>query len=239
LSGGVDSSSILFSALRLKKEVSCYSFQVENRPTLDTAKAEQICKKYNLKFTLVEVPTKNIKEDFKKLAKKYKCKKKTEFECTFPLLYTLPKIKEKYILSGVNADSYYGLDKTSMMHHISNKKDFDASRTKKYGKLGRGAFYQLKQICEEYNKILCAPYRCREAYNYFMQFDWSDIHKPRQKSLIRKRYPELYGLKIKPHANYQLVAGIDKDFEKLLDNPEINYKKRTRVMDMCRDWAQK
>ena len=40
----------------------------------------------------------------------------------------------------------------------------------------------------------------------------------------------------KPHANLQLESGVDKVFENLLLDPQINYKRRTRVMDLCRDW---
>ena len=34
----------------------------------------------------------------------------------------------------------------------------------------------------------------------------------------------------------QLGANIDHLFEKLLTNKEINFKNRSRVMDICRDW---
>ena len=54
--------------------------------------------------------TDNLVEDFKTLATKYNCKKKTHFECTFPFIYLFPKIKEKYILTGVG-DSHYVLSK--------------------------------------------------------------------------------------------------------------------------------
>ena len=43
-------------------------------------------------------------------------------------------------------------------------------------------------------------------------------------------------IKIKGHINYQLCVKVDKLFEKLLDNKEINLYNRKRVMDICRDW---
>ena len=36
----------------------------------------------------------------------------------------------------------------------------------------------------------------------------------------------------------QLGANIDHLFEKLLNNTEINFKNRSRVMDICRDWYE-
>jgi len=54
--------------------------------------------------------------------------------------------------------------------------------------------------------------------------------------LIKERFEEFKKIKVKPHINYQLNAEIDKSFEKLLDNKEINLYNRKRVMDICRDW---
>ena len=59
----------------------------------------------------------------------------------------------------------------------------------------------------------------------------------KKKTLIRNQYPEIDDLKLKPHLNLQLVAGIDDIFETLLNNNTINFKQRKRVMDICRDWA--
>ena len=42
--------------------------------------------------------------------------------------------------------------------------------------------------------------------------------------------------KVNKHLNLQLESGIDKLFETLIDNKEINFKNRQRVMDICRDW---
>ena len=51
-----------------------------------------------------------------------------------------------------------------------------------------------------------------------------------------KYFDEFKKIKIKGHINYQLCAKVDKLFEKLLDNKEINLYNRKRVMDICRDW---
>jgi hypothetical protein len=70
-----------------------------------------------------------------------------------------------------------------------------------------------------------------------MKFSWEELNKPKQKNIIREEFniEDLFG-KVKPHINLQLGSGIDTLFETLLDNPEVNYKRRQRVMDMCRDW---
>ena len=50
-------------------------------------------------------------------------------------------------------------------------------------------------------------------------------------------FPEFKGIgKFKKHINLQLGSNIDKLFESLLENNKINFKKRIRIMDICRDW---
>ena len=44
---------------------------------------------------------------------------------------------------------------------------------------------------------------------------------------------------IKEHENLHLGAGIDKVFKDLLNDQKINFKKRKRMMDVCRDWYKK
>lgn len=100
-------------------------------------------------------------------------------------------------------------------------------------------YLQLKQFCEEYGKVLSVPYLDDTVYDYFYDKTWEDINKPYQKYLIQTRFDEFKKIKIKGHINYQLCAKIDKLFEKLLDNKMINFKNRTRVMDICRDWHTK
>jgi len=237
LSGGVDSNTLLFTANRLGKKVHGYSFQLKDQPTYDSKTAGAICEQFNFDFTLVEVPTDNLENDFKTLANKYKCKKKTQFECTFPFMYMYPQIKEKYVLSGVAADGHYGVSKRAMMHFRHTKDKFDKFRKDYFGTENPAGIRQLEILSEEHNKVLSAPYLNQKVFDYFLQFDWEGINKPYEKHLIRKQFTEFDNLKLKNHLNLQLVAGVDKEFETLLNNNVINFKNRKRVMDICRDWA--
>ena len=238
MGGGVDSATLLFTCLRLNKKPHGYSFFMEGKVTYDSTKAEEICKSFGVPFTPVPLPESNLAEDFKTLASKYGCKKKTHFECTFPFLYTFPKIEERYVLSGVGADSHYVLSKKGMMHFKHTVELMNKFRHNYFHCTpNAGGIEQFKQFCEEYDKELCVPYFEPEVYDYFYDRSWEEINKPVQKALIKQCYPEFDKCgKVKPHLNYQLNAEIDKSFEKLLDNREINFKNRVRVMDICRDW---
>lgn len=237
MSGGTDSCTLLFTALRLGKKVHCYTFRPFGQDTYDSTKAKEICDIFNVPITIIDLPEVNLVNDFKLLASKYNCKKKTQYECTWPYIYTFPIIKEKYILSGLAADGYYGVSKKAMIHFRHTLEKMQEFRKSYFKDNPNPAGYlQLKQFCEEYNKILCVPYLDDSIYNYFYTKTWEDINKPYQKHLIQSRFDEFKKIKIKGHINYQLCAKVDKLFEKLLDNKEINLYNRKRVMDICRDW---
>ena len=236
LSGGVDSNSVLFSAKRVGKTVHCYSFHLDTGPSYDSEKAKQVCEEHNFKLTLVEVPTNNLEKDFIKLAEKYKCQKKTHFECTFPFMYVFPKIKEKYVLSGWAADGHFGLSKKANMHFKHPKEKFDEFRKDYFSVENPVGVRQIQMLCKEYNKVLSVPYLDKKVFDYFIQFDWDRLNKPMQKYGIRRFFTELDDIKLKNHLNLQLISGVDKTFETLLTNKKINFKKRKRVMDICRDW---
>jgi asparagine synthetase B (glutamine-hydrolysing) len=238
LSGGVDSSTLAFTAARLGKRVHGYSFYI-GEPSYDSLKAQEICETFGFDFTGVNVPVDNIIEDFKTLAYKYDCKKKTQFECTFPFMYIYPQIKEKYVLSGVAADGHYGLSKRAMIHFRHTKEKFDQFRSDYFSSPNPAGIRQLEMLSKEYDKELIAPYLTREIYDYFQQFTWEEINKPYEKHLIRSRFKEFDEVKVKKHLNLQLVGGVDKVFEGLLESDEINFKNRKRVMDICRDWYEK
>ena len=119
LSGGVDSLSLAFAAERAGKTVHAYTFHLEGDKSYDAYKAEEASKVFGWDCTTVVVPKNNLVEDFMRLVKDYDCRKKTHFECTFPFLYVFPQIKEKYILSGIGADGYYGVSKKACLLYTS------------------------------------------------------------------------------------------------------------------------
>lgn len=237
LSGGIDSNSLLFTANRLGKKVHCYTFHLDTfLESYDSKKAQEVCKKFNFDLTVIEVPTNNLENDFISLAEKYKCQKKTQYECTFPFMYVIPKIKEKYVISGLVADGHFGLSKKACLHYKHPKEKFDKFRKDYFSVENPGGVIQLKMLCKEYDKVLSVPYLDKKVFDYFIQFDWDTLNKPKEKYEIRKCFPEFNKIRFKNHLNLQLVSRVDKTFETLLTNKKINFRNRQRVMDICKDW---
>lgn len=240
LSGGVDSISVAFSLHRLGRHVKAYTFHLEGMPSYDAQKAVEICKIMNWDYHVTVVPIDNLKQDFFTLLNEIKCERKTHFECTFPFLYVYPNITETEVLSGWAADGYYGLSKKACLHYKSPKSKFDEFRNDYFQPNNTAGRNWHERVANKYGKKFLSPYLDDDIKKYFYQFDWYQLNKPYEKHLVVESFPEFKTIgKFKKHTNLQLGSGINKIFEKILDDAEINFKKRSRVMDVCRDWKNK
>ena len=252
LSGGVDSVTVGLAAESADKEVHAYSFYLNGAPSYDFIKAAEVAHKRNWNFTPIVVPTENLIEDWHRLVE-LTCRKKTHFECVFPFLYVYPEIEEKYVLTGWGADGYFGPSKKAMMRYSSYKKKRNYVAYCKEHNQKRlnwnefrlayldGDCAGLKEhtnLATKHNKIHVTPYLDADVRKLLMSKSYKELNKPKQKYFIRSDFTELkkFGT-IKPHQNLHLNAGVDKLFETLLNNTEINFKGRKRMMDVCRDWS--
>ena len=238
LSGGVDSLSVAFAADRVGKRISTYSFRLDIHDNYDNEKAQQAANEFGWPHRECVVDTTNLVEDFLVLAKEYRCKKKTHFECVYPFLYVYPYIEERGVLTGWGADGYYGVSKKAHMHYKEPKEKFDEFRNDYFKEEHTAGLIWHIRLAKSWGKIHYTPYMDERVKNFFYEKDWYELNKPKQKHHVRTGYEaELNRIDgAKPHANLQLESGVDKVFENLLLDPQINYKRRTRVMDLCRDW---
>ena len=241
LSGGVDSISLGMSAQRLGKKVSAYTFHLEGEPSYDSNTAQDVAKTFGWDIDVTVVPKTNLKEDFFTLLREYDCKKKTHFECTHFGLYLFPRIKEKYVLSGIAADGFYCLSKKGRINFIHTKEKLDEFRNNYFGAENPAGILQQKMLAENYNKVLVHPYLWHDKVkDFFMQYDWNELHQNKtEKYHVRTCYQNEFSKlnKIKTHLNLQLESNTDILFENLIDDSEINFKRRSRVMDICKDWS--
>lgn len=241
-SGGVDSATVGFAAEDAGCDVHAYTFALEGTPSKDALAAETFARRLGWPLTRIDVPTdlETVRSDFLVLAERYGCRKKTQFECTWPFLYLYPEIEETVVGSGVAADGHYGLSKKAMIHFRTPKSAFDGFRTDYFSSPNPAGVRQQEQLAGEYGKTFLAPYLERAVFDYFSRMSWSAINRPFQKYAVVREYPEKFGrgggIERRKHANLQLVAGIPDVFERLLET-DLNAKSRTRVLDLCRDHA--
>jgi len=234
-SGGVDSTSIGFALTDLGIKVSAYTFQMGEWESRDMKHAIKTAGLMNWNLTKIKVPVDFLEEKFIELASKWKCKKKTQFECTLPFLYVIPKIKENLIYSGIAADGHFGLSRKAMVYYKYPHSVFNQFRRDYFGASNPAGQIQQKALIEEYGKRQSAPYLDKRIYDYFIQYDWDQLNKPKQKMPILKAYPDYFQqVGRRNHENLQLISGADKICESLLQT-KLNKKKRIRTMDLYRD----
>tara|TARA_R100001244_G_scaffold68239_1_gene55846 strand:- start:2074 stop:2901 length:828 start_codon:yes stop_codon:yes gene_type:complete len=238
LSGGVDSMSVGFSAHRLGKKITAYSFKTDEHDSYDYNKAQEVAEAMGWDFVGTVVPTNNLKEDFYRLLE-MGCIKKTHFECVYPFLYVYPTIKEKYVLSGWAADGYYGVSKKAIINYSQTLELLNEFRDDYFKPENRAGYDWHNRLAKNYDKIFYSPYLSDNVKKFFYTKGWQEINKPKQKFHVRVAFDEFKPFdKIKNHSNLQLDSQINKVFETLLDDEEINFKNRSRIMDICRDWVK-
>ena len=250
LSGGIDSISVALTAHRMGKKVTAYTFHLEGQESYDSKKANQVAKTFGWDIVDVAVPKTGLVPAWKRLANKYGCRKKTHFECIYPFLFVLPLIKEKKVLTGWGADGWYGLSKKAQCNKKYRVKKsiegLNKFRDDYFGMDSVAGHKQLKIVASHYDLNVVMPYINEPTVEeFFHSKDWfecsdgAQVAGSKQKSIVRRCFQqelEQIGT-VSPHANLQTCSGINVLFDQLLENTEINFRGRGRLMDVARDWA--
>ena len=232
-SGGIDSLSILFSCLEQNKNITCYSFTLENYVSTDFSEARKFANKYGVKFTAIHLPkdVATLKEDLKFL-KSMGAKKKVDYTCGYPMLYIYRKMKEKVLISGLGADGHYCISKKGMIHF---KDKIDEFRLNLFGNKNYAQKILNENIASFYNKETVIPYLDKDMINEFKGTTWVEINRPRQKYATLKAYEKYFkNIKVRNHINLQLGdSKIEENLKQLLDTDWNinNYKSITGIFN--------
>jgi site-specific DNA-cytosine methylase len=258
LSGGMDSVSVGVALQRAGKAIRGYTFHLQGYPSKDLTGAMMLAKHFAWPLTIITVPTKDAANDFLRLAVEHRCRKKTQFEVAFPLLYVMPQIEEKEVWTGWNADRHYGNNRECVFrqHRLAlrgvspaERKDaFDAERRAHFEHALTDPTTGLTwwngiRIAEQSGKRLLDPYADGAVAQYFLKFDHDQL-SPLKKPLIRKAFAEhLQGLPrgaLTAGVRLQKGGGVDKLFATLLADERINrFEKRyASVSALCQRWGE-
>ena len=155
----------------------------------------------------------------------------------YPFLYVYPEIKETEVLSGWAADGYYGISKKAMIHYKHTQELFDKFRDNYFRSDMCAGYNWHKKVADIHNKKFITPYLTDSVKNFFYSKSWEELNIPTQKHHVRDAFHEFKSIgNVKKHLNLQIDCGIIQLFETLINNKEINFKGRKRIMDICRDW---
>jgi DNA-cytosine methyltransferase len=257
LSGGMDSTSVGIALQKAGKVVRAYTYHLQGYESRDLKKAIAIARHFGWHLTIITVPTADVARDFMRLAVEHRCRKKTQFEVTFPMLYVLPRIAEAEVWTGWNADDHYGNRKNYVLLQkkmardgaspAERKEDFDAYRRACFERLanpdGGDTFWYAHRLAAQYDKRLLDPYLGEAVREFFLRFDHEQL-SPLGKALVRQALAhELRDLpkgSLTVGIRLQTGGGVDALFETLLHDPAINRfeKKYTVVSPLCQRWGE-
>lgn len=216
LSGGIDSASILFSLLEAGKNVTCYSFMLDGKMSTDFSLARRNAREFGAAFVSVILPrgTEQLKRDLITLSR-LGAKKKTDFECGWPMLHAYAAIKERVVFSGMGADGHFCLSKKGLLHYRNR---IDVFRQMTFANPGYAQQPLHRAMASQHGKQAVLPYVSADMRAVFVGKSWDDVNRPRQKQPILDAFPEQYRrMKILPHTNLQLGdSGIADHFRQLL-----------------------
>lgn len=218
MSGGVDSASILYALLELGKKPHCYTFTFDNPKSRDYYLSKATCKIEGVPFDAVILPDslETLSHDVYRLHDEYGCRKKTEYECTWPFLYAYPAIGEKWIAGGLGAEAHFVLTKRGVLHYRNRPDEF---RDEYWSKPNPNQREQHRRLAKKYGKRIVFPYMERETAELFRGVPWEAVNKPHQKQPILDAFPEKYAARKVYPQNLQIGSGASAHFAKLLETP--------------------
>ena len=94
----------------------------------------------------------------------------------------------------------------------------------------------LKWMVISFNSISLKFFLNESVKKFFYKYNHQELNRPFQKHHVRNGFYEFNEIgKVENHLNLQIGSGVNKLFETLLNNKEINFKNRTRMLDVYRD----
>jgi DNA (cytosine-5)-methyltransferase 1 len=257
LSGGLDSLSVGLALEKAGKIVRAYTYRLENYPSKDLKKAIAIAGHFGWPLTVITVPTTDVANDFLRLAVEHGCRKKVQFEVTFPMLYVFPQIDEAEVWTGWNADDHYGNTRECIFRQrrmaqqglslAERKLAFDAERCTRFeGPLTNPesgqTWWYAHRLASRHGKKFFDPYLDKPIRDHFLQFDHAQL-SPFSKPLVREALAgpleRLPRGSVAVGVRLQIGGGVNSLFATILTDIRINRfdQKYTTVSALCQRWG--
>lgn len=223
LSGGLDSTSVLFALQELGKDPNAYAFHVKGTLSEDLREARRVCETFDVPLTEITLPNDHatIKRDTYAIVHGLGYKKKTNVECIWPFLYLYQEITEDTLATGHAGDAHFVISREAMINHINHDvKRMDQFRKEHFGDAHYSQIKMHQQLAPAYGiKHLHMPYYERPFVQAFMGTSWDEINKPNQKQPIIDAFPQKFAqIKTRKHMNlHKGDSNIAAQFDKLLE----------------------
>lgn len=220
-SGGTDSLSMLFTLLDQGIRPTLYTFRLSEHESMDSKVSKFVADKLGLKLVMTEIPfnINQLQKDVKYLITEFGSARKTVVQVTYPFLYIFPHVKEKFVVTGLSADSNYGTPKSMAIKFRDDFEGFKEYKKKIFSNIYTDGYYTINELAKKHDLKLIVPFRDPKVIDYLMNYSWRSLNFPRQKWFIVKGWQEHFNnLKVyRKNDNLQVGSKIRERMDKLLD----------------------
>jgi asparagine synthetase B (glutamine-hydrolysing) len=249
LSSGVDSHACLFAALRAKKQVTCYSFTLEDRISTDYRIAEQTAATFGLPFRGIQLSTDlpSMKSYLWEVFNEYNPTRihinKSSVECLWPLYNALTRIT-----ADGNGATVIGLGGDTFFCMLRSQKkrlhEYELVKQEYYDNVVKNASDVQTIMMNNWlakhapRHELIIPFHTKEAFQIFKCMGPFDPGcKPIQKAPVRLAFwEEFQQTDVRVHQSFQKGdSGISDHFEEILIPSDWNTRGLKSVKGIYND----
>ncbi len=241
LSGGVDSTTVLFAMLESGRRPRCITFHVEGHTSADLLASRALAKRFGLELAEVTLPrdVERIAADVRALLPHCHVVKKTVVQCLHPWLYIVPAMQSDLILNGLGADDLYcNQRKVQVALRQPDGEQAILQYRHVYSLDLNFSGGNIERYVRRMGKRTVDVYNDKAVEDFFLQFEAKALHKPFEKALSVQAFRDYYdmGRFFRPRSAYQINSGLRERHEQLLRSP-YNRKGAKEVVVVYRDMA--
>lgn len=241
LSGGTDSTTILFACLELGLRPRCMTFRMDHHVSDDLLSAQALAKKFKLDLEIITVPgdVHSIAADVKRVLPHCHVPKKTIIQCLIPWLYIYPAMKTDLMLVGIAADDLYCNQRKVQ---VALRQEGEAAILK-WRKLYHDdlnfSCANITRFAGHYGKECVDVYGWKPFEEFFLRFKAEALNRPYEKHISVRAFREYFdqGNFYRKRSSYQVNSGL-RDRHDVLLQSDYNTRGRKAVIGIYGDFMR-
>lgn len=240
LSGGVDSTIILFACIELGLKPRCLTFYMDGFESEDLKASRNLAKHFGLELTELAIPSdaKSMFEDVRRVLPHCHRMKKTVIQCMIPWLYLYPAMETGHILIGITADEHYCNSRPTQVQLNAEGEESILPLRKVMNQTPGYSTWNVLNFAAHYGKRNTDVYVDQAVEDFFHRYQAKALDKPFEKHISVMAFEDYFkrGAFLRKRASYQVVSGLrDLHDERLLSDPVINPKGHKAIIALYRD----